>query len=165
MARALQLAIGLAIVVVGAGVLAGSAGLFGQSIQAPHSKPDEVATTTSSAPVRPPAETFAAIFRPCAHCHQIGEGARAVTGPVLNDVFGRPAASGDYPYSKAMKESGLVWDAATLRDFLVSPQDVVPGSRMYFQGVPESEVDAIIEFLGDPQADAPAVKPTAAESR
>ena len=165
MARALQLAIGLAIVVVGAGVLAGSAGLFGQSIQAPQSKPDEFATTTSSAPVRPPAETFAAIFRPCAHCHQIGEGARAVTGPVLNDVFGRPAASGDYPYSKAMKESGLVWDAATLRDFLVSPQDVVPGSRMYFQGVPESEVDAIIEFLGDPQADAPAVKPTAADSR
>ena len=165
MARALQLAIGLAIVVVGAGVLAGSAGLFGQSIQAPQSKPDEFATTTSSAPVRPPAETFAAIFRPCAHCHQIGEGARAVTGPVLNDVFGRPAASGDYPYSKAMKESGLVWDAAALRDFLVSPQDVVPGSRMYFQGVPESEVDAIIEFLGHPQADAPAVKPTAADSR
>jgi cytochrome c len=163
MARALQFAVGLTIVVVGAGVLAGSVGLFGQSIQAPQSKPD--ATATTSAPIRPPAETFAAIFRPCAHCHQIGEGARAVTGPVLNDVFGRPAASGDYPYSKAMKESGLVWDAATLRDFLVSPQDVVPGSRMYFQGIPETEVDAIIEFLGDPQADAPAVKPTAADSR
>jgi len=114
------------------------------------SAPSEVETATAVV-AKPPAATFAPVFEPCAHCHQIGEGARNATGPVLNGIVGKPSASTDYPYSEAMLHAGLVWDEETLRAFLLSPGDVVPDSRMYFGGLPESDVDAVIEFLKNPQ--------------
>lgn len=99
----------------------------------------------------PPPETFAADFRPCAHCHQIGEGARDSSGPSLNGVLGRKAATGDYPYSRAMRQSGLTWDERTLRDFLKNPSAVVPGTRMMFRGLEGDDLDKVILFLGNPR--------------
>jgi cytochrome c len=102
----------------------------------------------SGAPHMPPPETFAAIFEPCAHCHEIGRGARSMTAPPLTGIVGRKAASfPHYPYSKAMRESGLVWDKETLRRFLASPTSTVPGTRMLFGGLPDDEIDPMIEFL------------------
>ena len=37
----------------------------------------------------PPPETFAAVFAPCAHCHEIGPGAHGDDGPPLTGVIGR----------------------------------------------------------------------------
>ncbi|MBM1173868.1 c-type cytochrome [Microvirga arabica] len=104
-------------------------------------------------PTRPPPETFARVFAPCAHCHQIGDGARATSGPVLTDIVGRRAARTDYPYSQAMIRSGLTWDDTTLRRFLAKPSDVVPGTRMFFKGLQHDEIDPLIEFLKKPNLD------------
>lgn len=103
---------------------------------------------------RPPPETFAKIFQPCAHCHQIGDGARASSGPVLNGIVGRPAATTDYPFSKAMRQSGLTWDEPTLRRFLIEPSEVVPGTRMIFKGLDREQLEPLIEFLNNPTPDA-----------
>lgn len=95
----------------------------------------------------PPRETFAPAFAPCAHCHQIGPGARNSTGPVLTGVFNRPAASTSYPYSSALRDSGLIWDETTLRAFLKNPHKLVPGTRMAFAGLNEAETDKVLAYL------------------
>ena len=110
-----------------------------------------VAASQRAAPSQlrlPPPETFAAVFAPCAHCHEIGPGAQAMTGPPLTGVIGRRAASSpDYPYSEALRASGLVWDAKTLARFIADPQAVAPGSRMIFAGLPQNEIDALVSYI------------------
>lgn len=99
-------------------------------------------------PHMPPPETFAAVFSPCAHCHEIGPGARAVTGPPLTGVIGRRAGSvPDYPYSAALRGSGLVWDTATLARFIANPQVVAPGTRMTFGGVAQDDIAALVSYI------------------
>lgn len=95
----------------------------------------------------PPPETFAPVFQPCAHCHQVGDGARHTSGPELNGIVGARAAVRDYPYSAPMRNSGLVWDDATLSDFLVDPEATVPGTRMLLEGLSRPEADRIVEYL------------------
>ena len=102
-----------------------------------------------AAPVMPPPETFAAVFAPCAHCHEIGQGARTMTGPPLTGIIGRKAASTPhYPYSRALRDSAITWDAATLARFIANPQAVVPGTRMLFGGLPQKDIGAIVSFIG-----------------
>lgn len=95
----------------------------------------------------PPSKTFSRIFEPCAHCHEIGDGARQSAGPILNDIIGRKAASEPYPYSKAMRDSGLTWTEEVLRRFIRSPGEVVPGTRMVFGGLPDEKIGPLIDFL------------------
>jgi len=60
----------------------------------------------------------------CAPCHSVGPGAANRTGPVLNGLFGRRAASvGDYDYSKSMRRmgaDGLTWTYETLDAYLAN---------------------------------------------
>ena len=71
----------------------------------------------------------------CAICHaaSLGPGNSVINkqGPSLVGILGRKA--GDSPhfgYTKAMRESGFTWDAATLNRFLASPMTVLPGTTM-----------------------------------
>ncbi len=121
-----------------------------------------VAASRLSAPSQlrlPPPETFAAVFAPCAHCHEIGPGARATAGPPLTGVIGRKAASlPDYPYSEALRASGVVWDAKTLARFIADPQAVAPGSRMIFAGLPQDQIGALVSYIETAGADDAAAK-------
>lgn len=62
------------------------------------------------------------VFKKCAACHKVGPEAKNGVGPVLNDLFGRPAGSFEgFKYSKtlqAAKEAGLVWDPETVAAFI-----------------------------------------------
>lgn len=81
-----------------------------------------------------------AAFAACINCHQAGPSARHAFGPQLNGLPGRKAGSlPGYTYSKAMKDSKLVWNEATLAVFLRSPNTVVPGTSMRYWGVGMSE--------------------------
>src|SRR5215469_13789120 len=52
-------------------------------------------------------------------------------GPSLVGVMGRAAGSSPhFNYTRAMRESGLTWDAATLNRFLANPMSVTPGTTM-----------------------------------
>lgn len=89
------------------------------------------------------------VFAKCKICHQIGEGAKNMVGPVLNGVVGRHA--GVYPgyhYSDANKNSGITWDEATLKVYLKDPKAKVPGTKMVFPGLQsDSDIDNVIAYL------------------
>lgn len=79
------------------------------------------------------------VFARCRSCHTLPEGAPNMTGPNLWQVFGRPAGSHpDYNYSNALKESGIVWDAAQLDAWLANPRTFLPGNKMSFAGIPDA---------------------------
>jgi glucose/arabinose dehydrogenase/cytochrome c2 len=86
-----------------------------------------------AADIPAPANAGKDFFRAqCALCHSAepndGGGAQ---GPSLQGVFGRAAASTDtFPFTPALRNSGLTWDAATLHRFLESPTTTVPGTAM-----------------------------------
>jgi cytochrome c len=88
-------------------------------------------------------------FKVCKTCHQIGEGARNFVGPELNGVVGRKAGSvPGYNYSDANKNSGLVWNEATLTKYLKLPRAVVPGTKMAFPGLPgDDDIANVITYL------------------
>jgi cytochrome c len=90
-----------------------------------------------------------AVYRKCRACHQLGEAARNSVGPELNGILGRPAAGVEgYSYSAVMRGSGLTWDEASLRAFIRSPREVVPGTKMAFAGVKdETDLDNVVAFL------------------
>lgn len=80
-------------------------------------------------PVRP------AAFTACAGCHTTEPG-QSSYGPSLSGISGRRAGIvPGYPYSGALKSSGVTWNAATLDRWLTSPQRMVPGTRMPFAGI------------------------------
>jgi cytochrome c len=83
------------------------------------------------------------VFRRCAACHSVGEGAANRMGPVLNDIVGKPAGTVEgFNFSNAMKqagEAGLVWTPETLAPFLRKPRDFMPGNKMSFGGIPNDE--------------------------
>ena len=89
------------------------------------------------------------VFQKCRACHQIGETARNAVGPKLNGLFGRPAGSIEgYSYSPANKNSGIVWDESTFREYIKAPQVKIPSTKMVFPGLKsDQEIDDIVAFL------------------
>ena len=88
-----------------------------------------------------------AAFSTCAGCHTVTGAERL--GPHLNGVIGRKAGSvAGFNYSRAMKQSDIVWNADTLEQYLKNPQKTVPGNRMPFAGLEdEQKRDAIAAYL------------------
>jgi hypothetical protein len=71
----------------------------------------------------------------CALCHATSLGPRntmiAGQGPSLVGILGRRAGSGsNFNYTKALVQSRLTWDSATLDRFLANPMAAVPGTSM-----------------------------------
>jgi cytochrome c len=91
----------------------------------------------------------AKIFKKCIACHRVGPSARNGVGPVLNGVVGRAAGTyDDYPYSDALKTSGITWDKATLEEWVQGPKDLVPGTKMGFAGLPTAQDAAdVVAYL------------------
>jgi len=86
-------------------------------------------------------------FERCVACH-----AREGTGdlgPNLHGVVGRKAGTlDDFRYSRAMARSGIVWSEKTLDAFLKAPDQLVPGTRMPFEGITnDAERAAVIQYL------------------
>ncbi|MCB4458461.1 ankyrin repeat domain-containing protein [Leisingera sp. McT4-56] len=71
-----------------------------------------------------------AAVKTCEICHPLKAG-EAATGPTLWNIVGRPVGgSGNYRYSKALREDGGVWDVAKLDAFLADPKMALPGNMM-----------------------------------
>ena len=71
----------------------------------------------------------------CAVCHttSLGPGNTVIVkqGPSLVGILGRRAGTGlGFNYSKALGESVMIWDSASLDHFLTSPLIAVPGTTM-----------------------------------
>lgn len=122
----------------------------------------ETEVAVAEAVEEPPAETPALdpelvaagenVFKKCKSCHQVGDKAKNRTGPILNGIFGAAAGQVEgFKYSKAMTDAGsegLVWDDATLADFLANPKKSMKGTKMSFAGLRKDEdIQAIIAYL------------------
>ncbi|MBN8996796.1 MAG: cytochrome c family protein [Rhizobiales bacterium] len=91
----------------------------------------------------------AKVFKKCMPCHRVGPGAAALVGPPLNGVVGAKAGEvPNYAFSDALKNSGLVFDEATLAKWLRNPRQLVPGNRMTFAGLTKDEdIADVIAYL------------------
>ena len=76
------------------------------------------------------AEAGKSVFNKCRACHDIGESAKNKVGPHLNNIFGRKAGSVEgFNYSDAMKNSGIVWDEASIDAYVADPKGKIPATR------------------------------------
>lgn len=89
------------------------------------------------------------VFLKCRACHQVGEGAKHTVGPQLNGVAGRKAGVvAGYSFSAPMKNSGLTWNDATLREYLKNPRAMVQGTRMFIPGIhKDKEFQDLLAYL------------------
>jgi len=92
------------------------------------------------------------VFKKCKACHMIGEGAKNRTGPVLTGVVGDPAGQNpDFKYSKALMEAaegGLVWDEASMNEYLTKPKAFLKGTKMTFPGLKkEADINNLLAYL------------------
>lgn len=89
------------------------------------------------------------VFKRCLACHMVGEDAKTRVGPVLNGLIGRKAGSYEgFKYTEANKNSGLVWDEATLAKYLKNPRATIPGTSMTFVGIKkDEEIEDLIAYL------------------
>jgi cytochrome c len=86
-------------------------------------------------------------FRQCQACHKV-DGTDG-TGPHLNGVVGRDVASvAGFSYSDALHGLGGQWTPERLNEFLASPKDFAPGTKMTFAGLRKVEDRAnLIAYL------------------
>jgi cytochrome c len=89
------------------------------------------------------------VFVVCKACHQIGENAKNVVGPVLNGIIGRKAGSvPGYAYTAANKDSGITWDEPTFREYIKDPKAKIPGTKMVYAGLKdEQKISDLVAFL------------------
>ena len=96
----------------------------------------------AAAPAAPPAA-----FNTCRSCHSTEPGKNMV-GPSLAGIVGSKA--GDvpgYPFSPALKASGIVWTPEKLDQWLQGPMKMVPGTKMVIAVSDPAARKAIVDYL------------------
>ena len=88
------------------------------------------------------------VFKKCAACHSLQEDKNKI-GPSLYNLLGRKVGSVEgYKYSKAMKNSDVVWDEKSLDKFLTKPRKFIPKTKMAFRGIKKKSLrDDLISFF------------------
>lgn len=100
-------------------------------------------TSTPPGAAEEKVERGRALYAACAACHTAGGAAQL--GPELRGVLNRRAASvPGFPYSRALRRSGLTWDEGTLDRFIADPQALVPGNTMPYAGEPDPAARAAL---------------------
>ena len=90
------------------------------------------------------------IFKRCVLCHSL---TKNKMGPALGNIFGKKAGSVKrYRYSKAMRNSDIIWTYRTLDQFLIKPRKYIKGTKMRFSGIRKKDQrEAVIKYLKDNQ--------------
>ena len=81
----------------------------------------------------------------CTACHSIEYNG---AGPAHKGLLGRKAGSmPGFGYSKALRDSGVVWNEETLSRWLANPEAFIPGQRMFVQTPEASDREDLIAYL------------------
>ncbi|MCO5064481.1 MAG: cytochrome c family protein [Rhizobiaceae bacterium] len=91
------------------------------------------------------------VFTKCKACHVADKDTNKI-GPSLFKLNGRTAGTHpDFKYSPAMIEagkSGVVWDDATLAQYLKDPKAMVKGTKMAFVGLKnDADIANVIAYI------------------
>lgn len=108
---------------------------------APAAGSDGPAEIASIAPHLASADAAAGekVFKKCAACHNVADGAANKVGPNLWSILGAaPAQKAEFKYSSAMVaygETGEPWSFESLNKFLLKPKNYIKGTSMGFAGL------------------------------
>ena len=90
------------------------------------------------------------VFKKCVSCHSL---TKNKMGPALGNIFGKKAGSvKGYRYSKAMRNSDIIWTDCSLDKFLLKPRKYIKGTKKRFFGLRKKDQrEAVIKYLKDNQ--------------
>jgi cytochrome c2 len=84
----------------------------------------------------------------CSTCHGGSRLANLPIGPSLAGIIGtRAGTQASGVHSRAMIDSGIVWDRASLRRFLSDPQSGIPGTLMAVGVANPAELESLLDYL------------------
>jgi cytochrome c len=85
----------------------------------------------------------------CRTCHSLEKGGSTISGPTLYGLFGSKAGTAaGYEFSETMIHSGIIWDDATVADYLRDPKAKVPGTKMAYGGIRQaSQLADVVAYL------------------
>lgn len=83
-----------------------------------------------------------------ARCATCGSLEHNGVGPSHKELIGRRAGTAQgYSYSSALKNSDVVWNAASLPKWLIEPEQLIPGQKMFIS-IPDAQERAdIVSWL------------------
>ncbi|TCM18798.1 cytochrome c [Novosphingobium sp. PhB165] len=103
--------------------------------------------TTAATVATTAADTAPAAFGICRSCHSVTAGVNGV-GPTLHGIVGSKAGEVQgFPFSPALKESGITWDRQSLDAWLQGPMKMVPGTKMVVMVPDAARRKEIIDYL------------------
>ena len=109
-----------------------------------------VAAALAPVPVRAAGDAAAGrqvYVKRCLGCHGDLK-ATSTFGPNLTGIIGRKAGTGESGvHSRALIESGITWDEASLRKFLATPTREVPGTNMPVDVADPQQIDDVVAYL------------------
>jgi cytochrome c len=97
------------------------------------------------------------VFKKCTACHTINKGGASGTGPnlwgVMGGAIGKHAPG--FAYSPALAGKGGNWDWESMSQWVKSPRDFAPGTKMTFAGLGKPEDRANLLAYLNAQGDSP----------
>ncbi|WP_380785263.1 c-type cytochrome [Sphingomonas sp. R86521] len=100
----------------------------------------------------------AEVFKKCAACHTVAQGAANGIGPNLYATLGEGIAQGKagFAFSDALKAVGGKWDFDKMNAWLTSPRKFAPGTKMTFAGLGDPKDRAnVIAYLNSQGSNLP----------
>jgi len=84
----------------------------------------------------------------CRTCHGGAAPADAPLGPSLAGIVGTKAGSqASGVHSRALIDSGIVWDRRSLRRYLADPRRAIPGTIMPVGVADPAELESLLDYL------------------
>jgi cytochrome c len=106
-----------------------------------------------------------AVFKKCSACHTVTPGGANGTGPNIHAAMGKPIGKvgAGFAYSPALAGKGGNWGFEEMNQWLKSPRDFAPGTKMTFAGLGKAEDRAnLIAWLNAQGSNLPLPAPVAA---
>jgi cytochrome c len=103
------------------------------------------------------------VFNKCMACHNADKGGANQLGPNLWGIIGAPIGQdrNGFAFSDAIAKKGGTWNWDNLSQWLTSPRNFAPGTKMTFAGLSDPQDRADVEAFLNSHSDSPQPLPKA----